>query len=101
MIAEIVLQRHALPHALGVVGLVPGVLIIAGLGSWATYTSWLLINFKMRHPEVHTMGDAGRIVFGPLGREILAFGTVAFAIFATGSQQPVCGGTDRVADAER
>jgi amino acid permease len=87
MIAEIVSNGMlSLPYALGVVGLVPGILIIACLGIWATYTSWLLVNFKLRHPEVHTMGDAGMIVFGPLGREILAFGTVAFAIFATGSQ---------------
>ena len=32
------------------------------------------------------MGDAGWILFGPVGREILAFGTVVFAVFATGSQ---------------
>lgn len=87
MIAEIVSNGMlSLPYALAVVGLVPGVIIIAFLGIWATYTSWLLVNFKLRHPEVHTMGDAGMIVFGPLGREILAFGTIVFAIFATGSQ---------------
>ena len=32
------------------------------------------------------MGDAGYILFGPVGRELLAFGTFAFAVFATGSQ---------------
>lgn len=32
------------------------------------------------------MGDAGYILFGPVGREVLAFGTVVFAIFATGGQ---------------
>ena len=32
------------------------------------------------------MGDAGYILFGPIGREILAAGTIIFAIFATGSQ---------------
>ena len=37
-------------------------------------------------PTVHSMGDAGYILFGPLGREVLAFGTVVFAVFATGSQ---------------
>ena len=30
------------------------------------------------------MGDAGYILAGPIGREVLAFGTVVFAIFATG-----------------
>lgn len=32
------------------------------------------------------MGDAGLILFGPVGREVLSFGTVVFAVFATGSQ---------------
>ena len=32
------------------------------------------------------MGDAGYILAGPLGREVLAWGTVIFAICGTGSQ---------------
>lgn len=32
------------------------------------------------------MGDAGLILFGPLGREVLSFGTIVFALFATASQ---------------
>ncbi|KAI4165221.1 MAG: hypothetical protein LQ342_001089 [Letrouitia transgressa] len=32
------------------------------------------------------MGDAGYILAGPVGREVLAFGTVVFAVFATGGQ---------------
>ena len=35
---------------------------------------------------MHTMGDAGYILFGPIGREILSFGTIIFAVFATGGQ---------------
>lgn len=35
---------------------------------------------------VHNMGDAGYILFGPIGREILSAGTIIFAICATGSQ---------------
>lgn len=36
--------------------------------------------------SVHSMGDAGYILFGPIGREILAAGTVIFALLATSSQ---------------
>jgi hypothetical protein len=32
------------------------------------------------------MGDAGKILGGPVVRDLLAFGTVVFAIFATGGQ---------------
>ena len=87
MIAEIVSNGMlSLPSALAVVGIVPGVILIIFLGVFATYTSWVLIQFKLRHPEVHNMGDAGYILFGPIGREVLSAGTVIFAIFATGSQ---------------
>lgn len=53
---------------------------------FATYTSYILIQFKLRHPQVHSMGDAGYLLFGWPGRELFAFGTFAFAIFAAGSQ---------------
>lgn len=32
------------------------------------------------------MGDAGYIIAGPIGREVLGFGTVLFAICGSGSQ---------------
>lgn len=87
MIAEIVSNGMlSLPSALAVVGMVPGIIIILFLGVFATYTSWLLVKFKLRHPEVHTMADAGYIMFGPIGREIMGFGTCCFAIFACGGQ---------------
>ncbi|KAK4984784.1 hypothetical protein LTR50_006406 [Elasticomyces elasticus] len=87
MIAEIVSNGMlSLPSSLAVVGIVPGLILIVFLGIFATYTAWLLVQFKLRHPEVHSMGDAGLILFGPFGREILAGGTVIFAIFATGGQ---------------
>lgn len=87
MIAEIVSNGMlSLPSSLAVVGIAPGVILIVFLGVFATYTSYLLVQFKLRHPECHNMGDAGLILFGPIGREVLAFGTVVFAVFATGGQ---------------
>lgn len=35
---------------------------------------------------MHSMGDAGLILFGRPGREILAAGTVVFAIMAAGTE---------------
>ena len=32
------------------------------------------------------MGDAGFILAGPIGREVLSFGTIFFAVFSTGGQ---------------
>lgn len=52
MIAEIVSNGMlSLPSSLAVVGVVPGVIVIVFLGVFATFTSWLLIGFKLRHPQ--------------------------------------------------
>lgn len=52
MIAEIVSNGMlSLPSSLAVVGVVPGVIVIVFLGVFATFTSWLLIQFKLRHPQ--------------------------------------------------
>ena len=48
--------------------------------------SLLLINrSKIRHPHVHNMGDAGEVIAGPIGRELLFWGSVLVAILAQGS----------------
>ncbi|MCJ1444964.1 MAG: hypothetical protein MMC23_005468 [Stictis urceolatum] len=87
MIAEIVSNGMlSLPSSLAVVGIVPGVVLIVFLGVFATFTSYLLIQFKLRHPQVHTMGDAGYILFGWVGREIFGAGTIIFALLSTGGQ---------------
>ncbi|KAL2034390.1 hypothetical protein VTO58DRAFT_105104 [Aureobasidium pullulans] len=52
MITEIVTGGTlTLPQAIAVVGLVPGTIIILFCGIWALFTSFLLINFKLNHPE--------------------------------------------------
>lgn len=87
MIAEIVSNGMlSLPSSLAVVGLAPGLLLIIFLGAFAAYTSLLLVRFKLRHPSVHNMGDAGQILFGAFGREIFAFGTLFFAVLLAGGQ---------------
>lgn len=52
MITEIVTYGTlSLPSALAVVGIVPGVVLIAFLGIFALYTSLVLIQFKLNHPD--------------------------------------------------
>lgn len=80
MITEIVTGGTlTLPQALAVVGIVPGLILIIFCGVFALFTSLILIDFKINHPEVHNMGDAGYIIFKPfglgaVGREVLSFG---------------------------
>lgn len=52
MVAEIVSNGMlSLPSSLAVVGLVPGIVVIVFLGAFGLFTAWILIQFKLRHPE--------------------------------------------------
>lgn len=55
-----------------------------GLGIIATATGYLLGAFKLRYPHVHNMADAGEVLFGPVGREVLGTAQVVFLVFSCG-----------------
>lgn len=91
MIAETIsLGILSLPSVLARVGLVPGIILILGLSILATYSGYVLGQFKNRYPHVHTFADAGEILFTPLGagafgREFFGAAQVIFLIFSMGS----------------
>lgn len=86
MIAETVsLGILSLPSALSTLGLVPGLILLLTLGLLATYTGHIIGQFKLCHPHVHSMADAGSVLFGRLGGEILGAGQLLFMVFIMGS----------------
>ena len=86
MLAENVsLGVLALPQALAILGLVPGLLCIMFLGLIATYTGWILGEFKLAHPSVHSYADCGQLMSGPVLREVFAVGQVLILIFIMGA----------------
>ncbi|KAK2873908.1 hypothetical protein FQN49_001999 [Arthroderma sp. PD_2] len=86
MIAETIsLGILSLPSAVGALGIVPATIIIIGLGFLATYTGFVIGQFKMRYPHIHNMADAGEVLMGPIGREILGGAQLLFLVFIMGS----------------
>jgi amino acid permease len=86
MIAETIsLGILSLPSSMAGLGLVPGVILIIGLGAVSTYTGYVFWQFKMRHPHVHNIADVGEIFAGPIGREIGGFLQTIYLIFIMGS----------------
>ncbi|KAF2734681.1 amino acid transporter [Polyplosphaeria fusca] len=86
MIAETIsLGILSLPSVLAAIGLVPGVILLIGLGIIATYTGYVLGQFKLAYPHVHNMADAGEVLLGPVGREIGGAAQTIFLIFTMGS----------------
>ncbi|KAJ5569559.1 uncharacterized protein N7459_008989 [Penicillium hispanicum] len=86
MVAEnISLGILSLPSAVATLGIVPAFLIILGLSVISWYTGYIMGQFKLRYPQVHSMGDAGELLLGPFGRELFYFGQLLFIIFLMAS----------------
>lgn len=60
-------------------------ILILGLGILATYTGYVIGQFKLRYPHVHNMADAGEVMAGPIGREIFGAAQMLFLVFVMGS----------------
>ncbi|KAI0810950.1 transmembrane amino acid transporter protein-domain-containing protein [Irpex lacteus] len=86
MIAHTVsLGVFSLPSAFASLGMVAGIFLIIGLGAIATITGYAIGSFKLRYPHVHNMADAGEILAGPIGREVLGSAQVIFMVFLCAS----------------
>ncbi|GKZ38301.1 hypothetical protein AbraIFM66950_010402 [Aspergillus brasiliensis] len=82
MIAETIsLGVLALPKVLATLGLLPGIALIVGVGVLTTYTGLVIGEFKCRYAQTHSMADAGSIMWGRIGCEILGAGQLIFFIF--------------------
>lgn len=62
-----------------------GVILILGLGCLATYTGYVIGQFKLRYPHVHNMADAGEVMLGAIGREFFGAAQIIFLVFVMGS----------------
>ncbi|KAL4876737.1 transmembrane amino acid transporter protein-domain-containing protein [Aspergillus karnatakaensis] len=71
----------SIPAAVAGLGLVPAIIIILSMGVVASYTGYLIGQFKWRYPHVATMADAGEILMGRFGREVLFAAQMLFLIF--------------------
>ena len=91
MIAETIsLGILSLPSVLQTIGMIPGIILIAGMGILATYSGYVIGQFRIAHPWVHSFGDAGEILFRPLGlprfgRELLGGAQTIFQVFTMSS----------------
>ncbi|TXT05311.1 uncharacterized protein COLE_06631 [Cutaneotrichosporon oleaginosum] len=75
----------ALPSVFGVLGLVPGIIIILIIQSMIAYCGLAIGTFKVNHPEVYGLADAGRVFGGRLGGEFFYVTFQIFMLFIIGS----------------
>ena len=85
IVEAIALGSLSLPAAFATLGMVPGVLCCVGLGLIAIYTSDIVGKVKLAYPEVAHYADAGRLLMGRFGYELVGAMFVLQLTFLVGS----------------
>lgn len=71
----------SLPAVVASLGLVPAVILIVGLGILATYTGYVIGQFKWRFPHISSVADAGEVLMGRFGKELFFVGQMLKLVF--------------------
>lgn len=85
IVEAIALGSLSLPAAFASLGMVAGVICCVGLGLIAIYTSDIVGKVKIAYPEVAHYADAGRLLMGRFGYEVVGAMFVLQLTFLVGS----------------
>ena len=64
----------SIPQILDSLGMIPGIICILAIATITTWSNYVIGKFKLNHPDVYAIDDAGDLMFGRVGREVLGFG---------------------------
>lgn len=59
----------SLPAAFDALGLIPGLICLCAVGIITAWSDYIVGVFKLNHPQVYGIDDAGDLMFGRIGRE--------------------------------
>ncbi|KAJ5814503.1 hypothetical protein N7474_006280 [Penicillium riverlandense] len=85
IVEAIALGSLSIPQTFAKLGMVAGVICCVGLGIVAIYTSYIVGQVKLMFPQVGTYADAGTLMFGRFGYELIFAMLALQLIFLTGS----------------
>ncbi|POR39774.1 N amino acid transport system protein [Tolypocladium paradoxum] len=85
IVEAIALGSLSLPAAFATLGMVAGVICCIGLGLVAIYTSHIVGEVKIKFPDVAHYADAGRLLMGKFGYELVGAMFVLQLTFLVGS----------------
>ena len=85
LVEAIALGSLSLPSAFATLGMVAGTILCVGLGLVAIYTSDIVGRVKLKYPEVAHYADAGRLLMGRFGYELVGTMFVLMLTFLVGS----------------
>lgn len=85
IVEAIALGSLSLPAAFATLGMVAGVILTVGLGILAIYTSYIVGEVKLAYPHVAHYADAGKLLMGRFGYEVVGAMFVLQLTFLVGS----------------
>ncbi|KAJ5328370.1 hypothetical protein N7452_008760 [Penicillium brevicompactum] len=85
MKTQIGLGVLAVPTAFDTLGIVPGVICLSLVACIITWSNCVIGTFKLNHPEIYSIDDAGALIFGRIGRGVLSVAFCLYWIFVVGS----------------
>lgn len=85
IVEAIALGSLSIPGSFATLGMVAGVILTVGLGFVAIYTSYVVGQVKLKFPDVAHYPEAGRLMFGRVGYEIVYVMLGLQLLFLTGS----------------
>lgn len=86
MVAETIsLGILSLPAAVATLGMAPGLTILIVMGVLASYNGYVIGQLKWRFPFIANMADAGEVIMGKFGRELLGSSQLLLLIFLCAS----------------
>ncbi|KAI0521535.1 putative amino acid transporter [Xylaria bambusicola] len=85
MKTQIGLGVLSIPEAFNVLGLIPGIIILLSIACITTWSNYMVGVFKLLHPEVYSLDDVGRMLFGRVGLWCFGAAYTLYWIFVAGS----------------
>ncbi|KAK0385497.1 hypothetical protein NLU13_6677 [Sarocladium strictum] len=65
--------------------MIPGVIILLFIGALTTWSNYIVGVFKLRHRHIYGIDDVGMLLFGRIGKEVVAFVFMGFYVMTAGS----------------
>lgn len=85
IVEAIALGSLSIPSAFAALGMVAGVILCVGLGIIAIYTSYVVGQVKLAYPHITHYADAGQLLMGKFGYELVGAMFALQLIFLVGS----------------
>ncbi|KAM5347494.1 hypothetical protein ACJ41O_010499 [Fusarium nematophilum] len=85
MKTQIGLGVLSIPAVFDALGIVPGIICLLSVAVITSWSNYMVGIFKLRHASVYSIDDAGYLMFGVVGREVLGIAFCLYWIFVAGS----------------